>query len=168
MSTPPDEPASPGPRSRSRRKPPDPTWSGGQSPSPASRRRSGILRWPPRWPWTATRGTGRSGVRTVTRITGPRTATGGQSRVVDIALVHARYWLRARRFTGLIIGIWFVVTFVATWFARDLDFNLFGWPFSFYLAAQGAPILYIVLVIWYGRCMERLDRRYGVEERDLS
>ena len=68
----------------------------------------------------------------------------------------------------LVIGIWFAITFVSTWFARDFDFWLFGWPVSFYLAAQGVPILYIVLVTWYGRRMERLDRRYGVEERDLS
>ena len=168
MSTPPDDLASRGPRARSRRKPADPSWAGTRPSASGGRRRSGGSRWLPRWPWSSTRGKGRSGVRTVTRVAGPRTATGGQGRVVDVTMIHARYWMRARRFTWLIIGIWFVVTFVSTWFARDFDFKLFGWPFSFYLAAQGVPILYIVLVTWYGRHMERLDRRYGVEERDLS
>lgn len=91
-----------------------------------------------------------------------------QGRGDGTARLHARYWRRARRFSWLIAGLWLTVTFLATWFARDLDVVLFGWPLSFYLAAQGAPIFYLVLVIWYGRHMERLDRRYGVEERDLS
>jgi putative solute:sodium symporter small subunit len=34
-------------------------------------------------------------------------------------------------------GVWFVVTFVVAYFARDLNFNFFGWPFSFWVAAQG-------------------------------
>ncbi len=80
----------------------------------------------------------------------------------------ARYWQRSRRFIWFIVLIWFAISFVSTWFARDLDLVFFGWPFSFWLAAQGAPILYLVLVIWFRRHMERLDRRYGVEERDLS
>lgn len=92
----------------------------------------------------------------------------GQGRAIDATQVHARYWRRARRLTWLIVGLWFVVTFVATWFASELDVVVFGWPVSFYLAAQGAPIVYLALVIWYGRHMERLDRRYGVEERDPS
>lgn len=80
----------------------------------------------------------------------------------------ARYWQRTTRFSWLVIVLWFVLTFVTTWFARDLDVVVFGWPLSFWLAAQGAPILYLVLVVWFGRHMERLDHRYGVEERDPS
>lgn len=154
-------------RGRSRRKPVDPSWAAPPLPRSASRRRSSGWVWPLRWPWTSDRGSGRGGSRSASRAAGPRTATAGQGRVVDVAVVHARYWMRARRITWLIVGLWFGVTFVATWFARELDVVVFGWPFSFYLAAQGAPIFYIVLVIWYGRHMERLDRRYGVEERDL-
>ena len=157
-------PADRDPRGRSRRKPVDQSWAPPPLPRSASRRRSGGVGWPLRWPWSSDRGSGRS----ASRAAGPRTATAGQGRVVDVAVVHARYWMRARRITWLIVGLWFGVTFVATWFARELDVVVFGWPFSFYLAAQGAPIFYIVLVIWYGRHMERLDRRYGVEERDLS
>ena len=38
----------------------------------------------------------------------------------------------------MLLAIWFVVTFVVAYFARDLTFNFFGWPFSFWVAAQGA------------------------------
>lgn len=168
MSTAPDDAVDRDSPGRPRRKPTDRSWASGQSQRQVGRRRSSRWGWLPRWPWTSRRGNDRGGGRTASRGNEPRTTTVGQGRVVDLALVHARYWMRARRITWLIVGLWFALTFVATWFARELDFVVFGWPFSFYLAAQGAPILYIVLVIWYGRRMEWLDRRYGVEERDLS
>ena len=96
----------------------------------------------------------------------PRTRIRGEG--VDVARLHARYWQRTKRFVWLIVALWFVFSFVSTWFARELDFTFFGWPFSYYLAAQGVPLLYLVLVIWFRRHMERLDRRYGVQERDPS
>ena len=36
-----------------------------------------------------------------------------------------------------------MVGFVVTWFARDLDFPFFGWPFSFWVAAQGGIIVFV-------------------------
>ena len=65
-----------------------------------------------------------------------------------------------------LLAVWFVVTFVPTYFARELTFNFLGWPFSFYMAAQGALIVYIVLIWYYARRMRQLDEQYGVEERE--
>lgn len=83
------------------------------------------------------------------------------------ASAQAAYWTRVRRLTALVFLAWFGLTFVLPWFARELAFDFFGWPFSFWLAAQGAPLVYIVLAGLYARRMERFDRRYGVAERDL-
>ncbi|MCX7662815.1 MAG: DUF4212 domain-containing protein, partial [Tepidimonas fonticaldi] len=41
-----------------------------------------------------------------------------------------RYWQKNLRITGILLAIWFVVTFVVGYFARDLSFTFFGWPFS--------------------------------------
>ena len=60
-----------------------------------------------------------------------------------------RYWRRVLRLTGALLLIWFVVTFGGVFFARDLGFHFFGWPFGFWLAAQGAVIGYVVLdLLW--------------------
>ena len=61
---------------------------------------------------------------------------------------HKEYWRRNLRLTSVLMGIWFVVTFVVAYWARDLNFTFFGWPFSFWVGAQGALIVY-VLIIWY-------------------
>lgn len=72
---------------------------------------------------------------------------------------RARHWRRTRTLTAALLLVWFVVGFVVTWFARDLDFPFFGWPFSFWVAAQGGSVLFVVLLVVYARRMARLDRR---------
>jgi putative solute:sodium symporter small subunit len=80
---------------------------------------------------------------------------------------HANYWQRNLRLTGVLLAIWFAVTFVAGWFARDLQsITLLGFPLPFYMAAQGSVLIYVVLVGCYAYCMDKLDREYGVQEED--
>jgi len=49
---------------------------------------------------------------------------------------HLEYWSKNLRITGMLLFIWFVVTFVIGYYARELSFNFFGWPFAFYMGAQ--------------------------------
>ncbi|WP_300717122.1 DUF4212 domain-containing protein [Hydrogenophaga sp.] len=79
---------------------------------------------------------------------------------------HRAYWRRNLKITGLLLTIWFVVTFVLGFFARDLNFTFFGWPFSFWVGAQGAPLVYVLLVAYYAHHMDQLDREHGVAEDD--
>ena len=77
---------------------------------------------------------------------------------------RARHWRRTRTLTASLLLAWFVVGFVVTWFARDLDFPFFGWPFSFWVAAQGGVIVFVVLLVAYARRMARNDRRLARED----
>lgn len=77
---------------------------------------------------------------------------------------HQEYWNKNLKITALLLGLWFVVTFVVAWFARELSFSFFGWPFSFYMGAQGALIVYVWIIWYYARYMNNLDNEYGVEE----
>jgi putative solute:sodium symporter small subunit len=76
------------------------------------------------------------------------------------------YWRRNLVATAVLVAVWFTVTFVVAYYARDLDFAFFGWPFAFWVAAQGALIVYVLIVAFYARYMNALDRRYGVSETD--
>ncbi len=77
-----------------------------------------------------------------------------------------RYWHKTLRVTAMLLFIWFVVTFVAMYFARDLSFNFFGWPFSFWVAGQGALVVYVLIIGYYAYYMNRLDRDHGVAEAE--
>ena len=79
---------------------------------------------------------------------------------------HREYWQKNLRITSILLAIWFFVTFVIGYFARDLNVTFFGWPFSFWVAAQGALIVYVLIIWYYARHMNRLDRAYGVDEEE--
>lgn len=79
---------------------------------------------------------------------------------------HKAYWQKNLRLTGILLAIWFVVTFVLGYFARDLTFSFFGWPFSFWIGAQGSLIVYVILIWYYARAMNRLDQEHGVAEEE--
>ncbi len=79
---------------------------------------------------------------------------------------HREYWRRNLRITAVLMMIWFVVTYVVAYFARDLNFSFFGWPFSFWVAAQGALVVYVLMIWFYARTMNRLDEEFGVAEGD--
>jgi putative solute:sodium symporter small subunit len=79
---------------------------------------------------------------------------------------HRRYWRRNLRITALLLAIWFSVTFGVAFFARDLSFTFFGWPFSFWVGAQGALVVYVLIIGFYARFMNRLDIEHGLAEED--
>ena len=83
---------------------------------------------------------------------------------VDLTDNHRRYWRKNLRITGVLLAIWFVVTFVVSYFARELSFSFFGWPFSFWMGAQGALVVYCLIIGFYAWYMNRLDIEHGVEE----
>jgi putative solute:sodium symporter small subunit len=77
---------------------------------------------------------------------------------------HKEYWSKTLAMTAFLLVIWFVVTFVVGYMARELNFNFFGWPFSFYMGAQGALIVYCLIIAFYAWYMNKLDHEYGVDE----
>jgi putative solute:sodium symporter small subunit len=77
---------------------------------------------------------------------------------------HRSYWRWTLRLTVVLLLVWGGVTFGISYFARDLAFSFFGWPFSFWVAAQGALIVYLVIVWVYAWAMNRLDRKYDMAD----
>lgn len=79
---------------------------------------------------------------------------------------HQRYWSKNLRITGILLFIWFFVTFVVGYYARELNFNFFGWPFSFWVAGQGALVVYVAIIGYYAYYMGKLDIEHGVAEEE--
>ena len=75
--------------------------------------------------------------------------------------VDGPLWRRQVRVTALLLLAWFVITFVVAYFARELDFSFFGWPFSFWVGAQGALLVYVAIVWIYAIYMDRLEAEQG-------
>lgn len=75
-----------------------------------------------------------------------------------------RYWRRNLWTIGALLVVWVGVTFVVPGLAYRLSVTVFGTPFGFWMASQGAPILYVVIVGLYAWRMRRLDRSSAVDE----
>jgi putative solute:sodium symporter small subunit len=85
--------------------------------------------------------------------------TPGEMRApTPVADGHKRYWRRVQRLTTGLLLAWFGVSFGFLFYARELSaITLFGWPVSFYMAAQGLTLFYVLLVAVYVLGMRRLD-----------
>lgn len=80
---------------------------------------------------------------------------------------HKEYWRKNLKITAVLLTIWFVITFVVGWNARALnEITFLGFPVGFYMGAQGALVIYVVMIFYYARYMNRLDNEYGVAEEE--
>ena len=75
------------------------------------------------------------------------------------------HWKKTRRLTAILLSIWLLTGVLTVFFARELlHLNLFGWPLPFYMAAQGASLVYLAIIAFYAWRMRRLDRDFHAEE----
>jgi putative solute:sodium symporter small subunit len=68
--------------------------------------------------------------------------------------------VRHLRLKAVLLLMWALVSFGATYFARDLQVHVLGgWPLGYWMAAQGAVLVFIAIVVVYGWAMNRLERQ---------
>ena len=60
-------------------------------------------------------------------------------------------WRREVRGMVVLLAVWTLLTVLPLWFARDLDFQFLQWPFPYWMAAYGAPLAYLGLVLLAAR-----------------
>ena len=78
---------------------------------------------------------------------------------------HRFWWLRA-----LLLGVWAAVSFGACYFARDLErLPLPGWGGSlgYWMASQGAVLVFIAIVVLYACVLNRADRRSAQPQTEV-
>jgi putative solute:sodium symporter small subunit len=87
-----------------------------------------------------------------------------------MAHAHRRYWRFNIVLIAVLMTIGFIASFVAPLFARTLaDVRFAGFSLPFYLGAQGAIILYVLLVAIYIVLMQRADRELqAAREADIA
>jgi putative solute:sodium symporter small subunit len=79
-----------------------------------------------------------------------------------------RHWRATLCLTALLLAAWFGVAFVIPWNARDLDFTFFGWPFGFWVAAQGGTWVFVLLIAAYALGMRWIDRAFASRRADAA
>jgi putative solute:sodium symporter small subunit len=76
------------------------------------------------------------------------------------------YWKATLALLTKILIIWFLVSFGAGILFADLlnNIHLGGYPLGFWFAQQGSIYVFIVLIFYYAKKMNDIDRRFDVHE----
>jgi putative solute:sodium symporter small subunit len=87
-----------------------------------------------------------------------------EAPAVDKVTAKAR-WAKTSSLMLLVLGIWFFFSFVVHIFAPSLNgIRILGFPFGFYMAAQGSLIIFVVALFWFGKRQNQIDEEFGVQE----
>ena len=72
------------------------------------------------------------------------------------------------RLLGLLLSIWFIVSFGFGILLVDQlnEIRFFGFKLGFWWAQQGAIYVFVILIFAYIHVMQRLDRKFGVSDED--
>jgi putative solute:sodium symporter small subunit len=72
-----------------------------------------------------------------------------------------RFWSQTLRLTFALLGLWLLINFAVPWFARSLNqVRGFGFSAGYWLAAEGALLMYLAIIVIYVWRMDVLERRY--------
>jgi putative solute:sodium symporter small subunit len=90
---------------------------------------------------------------------------GGNNVAELTAENRAEHWRRTRNLMWIHLTIWFIFSYVVHWFAVPLNnISFFGWPLGYYMAAQGALIVFVVQLFLFNRQQHAIDVKFGVAE----
>lgn len=71
---------------------------------------------------------------------------------------------RVRRLTLLLLCVWAAVSFGTGFWAHELSFQVWGWPFHFWLAAQGCVLLFLTLIIVHATLVNHWEAQAEASE----
>lgn len=66
------------------------------------------------------------------------------------------------RLHAALLALWFAASFAVVFFARDLQFEVWGWPWSYWFVAQGAVGVFIAIVVVFAWRANRTDPQASV------
>ena len=76
------------------------------------------------------------------------------------------YWKENLGYLAILLSIWFIVSYVFGILLVDQlnNIKLAGFKLGFWFAQQGSMYVFVILIFVYVRLMNKLDKKYGVDE----
>jgi len=78
-----------------------------------------------------------------------------------------KYWKKNLKYLAILLGIWFLVSFVfGILLVDELNtIRLGGFKLGFWFAQQGAIYVFVILILVYIRLMNKLDKKFGYNHK---
>jgi putative solute:sodium symporter small subunit len=79
---------------------------------------------------------------------------------------YTKYWRTNLRYLIILLSIWLFVSFgLGIFLAEPLNsIRLGGFKLGFWFAQQGSIYVFVILIFVYVVLMNRLDKKFGVED----
>lgn len=76
------------------------------------------------------------------------------------------YWKENLRYLAILLSIWFLVSYVFGILMVDQlnTIKFGGFKLGFWFAQQGSMYVFVILIFIYVKLMNRLDKKYDVDE----
>ena len=80
--------------------------------------------------------------------------------------IFKQYWKTNIKYVLILLSIWFLVSFVfGILLVEELNsIKLGGFKLGFWFAQQGSIYVFVVLIFVYIRLMNKLDKKYNLNE----
>ena len=77
-----------------------------------------------------------------------------------------KYWRKNLKYLTILLAIWFIVSYgFGILLVDELNTIRFGgFKLGFWFAQQGSIYVFVALIFVYVRLMNKLDKKYGVNE----
>jgi len=80
----------------------------------------------------------------------------------DDSEARTRHWEKTRNLTIIVLVIWFIFSFVVTWFAKGLNgITFMSFPLGYYFAVQGSLIVFVLLIFGQNWLQDKIDDEAG-------
>ncbi len=78
------------------------------------------------------------------------------------------YWKENLKYLGILLSIWFLVSYGFGILLAPIlnEVTMGGFKLGFWFAQQGSIYTFVVLIFVYVYLMNKLDKKYGVNEED--
>lgn len=98
----------------------------------------------------------------------PRQAFDALGNPVEVTFppdLHDTYHLRLK---ALLLTVWVVFSFGICYFARDIQELVPDWPVAYWMAAQGAVLMFLLIIVVYCVAMDYFERQQARDEARIA
>lgn len=77
------------------------------------------------------------------------------------------YWGKTSKLMITMMLLWVFFSFIIHMFVVPLNaIKIAGFPLGFYMASQGSLIAFVVMLFWFAKTQDNIDRECGVAEEE--
>ena len=88
--------------------------------------------------------------------------------IVSNKNLKKEYWKKNLQYLAVLLSIWFVVSYGFGIILVDVldKIKIGGFKLGFWFSQQGSILVFVIIIFVYVRLMNKLDKKYGVEEKE--